>query len=77
VADCATAPDGKGLGSRIDTSVPSVILFRPEGERGASGQAGLLLSNCDQGAADLDAGSIVVMEATRVRVRRLPAGSAE
>jgi len=34
VADCATVPDGEGLGSRIDTSVPSVMLFRPEGERG-------------------------------------------
>ncbi len=60
-----------------DASLPSVILFRREGERGASRQADLLLANLDQVAADLDAGSIVVMEATRVRVRRLPLGGSE
>jgi predicted nuclease of predicted toxin-antitoxin system len=60
-----------------EASLPSVILLRREGERGASRQAALLLSNFGQVAADLDAGSIVVMEATRVRVRRLPVGDAE
>lgn len=58
-------------------SLPSVILLRREGERAASGQAALLLANFGQIAADLDAGAIVVMESTRVRVRRLPVGDAE
>jgi predicted nuclease of predicted toxin-antitoxin system len=53
-------------------SLPSVILLRREGDRRASGQATLVLANLDQVAADLDAGAIVVLEAIRVRVRRLP-----
>ncbi|MHB1711262.1 MAG: DUF5615 family PIN-like protein [Acidimicrobiales bacterium] len=60
-----------------EASLPSVILLRRERERGASRQAALLLSNVGQVAADLDAGSIDVMEVTRVRVRRLPVGDAE
>jgi predicted nuclease of predicted toxin-antitoxin system len=60
-----------------EASLPSVILLRREGERAASRQAAVLLANFGQVAADLDAGCIVVMEATRVRVRRLPVGDAE
>lgn len=52
--------------------LPSVILFRREGDRSASGQLGLLLANLDQIAADLNAGAIIVLETSRVRVRRLP-----
>lgn len=50
---------------------PSLILFRREGDRRAVTQAGLILSNLDQVKEDLDAGSIVVIEAHRVRVRRM------
>jgi predicted nuclease of predicted toxin-antitoxin system len=52
--------------------LPSVILLRRAGGRRASTQAGLLLANLAQVSSDLDAGAIVVLEATRVRVRRLP-----
>jgi hypothetical protein len=36
------------------------------------GQATLILANLPQVQFDLDAGAIVVIEANRVRVRRLP-----
>ena len=50
---------------------PSLILFRREDDRRAIRQAGLILSNLDQVRDDLEAGAIVVIEAHRVRVRRL------
>ncbi len=50
---------------------PSLILFRWEDDRRAATQAGLILSNLDQVNEDLSAGAIVVIEAHRVRVRRL------
>jgi hypothetical protein len=34
-----------------------------------------VLANLDQVLADLEAGAIVVLEATRVRIRRLPVRS--
>ena len=52
--------------------LPSVILLRRETDRSASSQAGLILANLGQVAADIEAGAIVVLESTRVRVRRLP-----
>jgi predicted nuclease of predicted toxin-antitoxin system len=57
--------------------LPSVILLRRETDRSASTQAALILANLDQVAADIDAGAIVVLEATRVRVRRLPVPDAD
>lgn len=54
------------------SALPSVILFRREAGRAASVQAGLLLANLGQLEADLQEGAIVVLEATRIRVRRLP-----
>lgn len=50
---------------------PSLILFRREDDRRAATQAGLILSNLDQVNEDLNAGAIVIIEAHRVRVRRL------
>jgi predicted nuclease of predicted toxin-antitoxin system len=55
--------------------LPSVILLRREDDRHASNQAALVLANLDQVLADLEAGAIVVLEATRVRIRRLPVRS--
>ena len=51
---------------------PSLILFRREDDRRAVTQAGLILSNLPQVREDLEAGAIVVIEARRIRVRRLP-----
>ena len=53
-------------------TLPSIILLRREASRSAVSQAGVILANLDQVAADIDAGAIVVLEAKRVRVRRLP-----
>jgi predicted nuclease of predicted toxin-antitoxin system len=52
--------------------LPSVILLRTGRHRRALGQATLILANLPQVQSDLDAGAIVVIEANRVRVRRLP-----
>lgn len=51
---------------------PSVILFRQRFARRATQQAGGLLSNLDEIAADLEAGAIVVFTDSSIRVRRLP-----
>ncbi len=53
-------------------SSPSVVLLRREIDRRASSQTQLLLANLDQVAPDLEEGAIVVMEASRRRVRKLP-----
>ncbi len=53
-------------------ALPSVILLRRELDRRSSAQAALVLANLDQVDADLEAGAIVVLEAARLRVRRLP-----
>jgi predicted nuclease of predicted toxin-antitoxin system len=52
--------------------LPSVILLRSERHRRALSQATLILANLPQVQPDLDTGAIVVIEANRVRVRRLP-----
>ena len=51
---------------------PSLILFRRERPRRPQAQATLLLGHLDRLAADLDEGAVVVLEETRVRIRRLP-----
>lgn len=54
---------------------PSVILFRGRGERNPRRQMVVLLSNLDRVRRDLDEGSIVTIEETRVRIRKLPIGN--
>ena len=55
-----------------DVSEPSVILFRHGAVRRPGPQVALLLANLAGLEADLAAGSIIVIEPGRIRIRRLP-----
>jgi predicted nuclease of predicted toxin-antitoxin system len=67
---------GDLLSHRAATA-PSVILFRRQTRRRASEQAILLLTHLPTVDQDLGQGAVVVIEETRVRVRRLPIGGGE
>lgn len=51
---------------------PSVILFRSRNTLTAEDQSAIILDNLDDLEADLDAGAVVVVSDTRLRVRLLP-----
>ncbi len=51
---------------------PSVVIFRRSSGRRPTAQAGLLLANLPAITEALDAGSVVVLEQTRLRLRGLP-----
>lgn len=52
---------------------PSVILFRRV-ERRTNSRLGLLLKNLAAISVDLERGSIVILESSRMRIRPLPIG---
>ena len=56
---------------------PSVILFRRAAPRTPQRQVDVLVANLPGVAVQLEEGSVVVFEAARVRVRRLPIGAPE
>src|SRR3989338_299087 len=51
---------------------PSIILFRRSTERSPDRQVKLLLTNLPAIQKDLEKGSIIVFEQTRIRIRPLP-----
>ena len=59
--------------ARSGGRAPSVILFRIAGQRRAWSRVALILANLPEVAEDLEAGALVVIEAGRVRSRRLAA----
>ena len=58
--------------ARSNAAGPSIVLFRRQGQRPAEEVAALLLANLPAVAADIDGGAVVVFDADRVCVRRLP-----
>ena len=58
--------------ARSNASGPSIVLFRRQGQRSASEVAALLLANLGALIDDLVTGAVVVFDADRVRMRRLP-----
>jgi predicted nuclease of predicted toxin-antitoxin system len=53
-------------------TAPSVILFRQRRGRTASARASLLLSHLADLIPDLEAGSVIIFEDARIRIRKLP-----
>lgn len=51
---------------------PSVVLFRGMLDRSAANLLSLFRANLPAVAAELDIGAVVIIEPTRIRVRRLP-----
>lgn len=58
--------------ARTNAAEPSILLFRRQDHRRAAQLAELLELNLPAVTDDLDAGAIVVFDADRIRVRRLP-----
>lgn len=54
------------------TPKPSVVLFRGVSDRNPDNLLSLFRANLAAMEADLENGAVVIIEATRIRVRRLP-----
>jgi hypothetical protein len=66
---------GSGLAAVKDdlrSPSPTVVLFRRGTQRQPAEQIAPLLTNLDTLAAELQAGSVAVIEPDRIRIRRLP-----
>ena len=58
--------------ARTGATAPSVMLLRRAANRRVEQQAALILDNLAAATADLQAGAIVVLGETTLRIRRLP-----
>jgi predicted nuclease of predicted toxin-antitoxin system len=61
--------------ARTHATEPSFLLLRRASGRRAAEQAEIILGNLDVVRGDLEAGAIVVLGETTVRIRRLPIGT--
>ncbi len=62
--------------ARSQATSPSFLLIRRASGRRATDQAVLILDNLAAITSDLEAGAVVVLGETSLRIRRLPIGSA-
>ena len=60
---------------RSQATTPSFLLLRRAANRRVIAQAAVILDNLDAVHADLDAGAVVVLSETTLRIHRLPIGS--
>jgi predicted nuclease of predicted toxin-antitoxin system len=60
---------------RSQATTPSFLLLRRAANRRVIAQAAVILDNLDAVQADLDAGAVVVLSETTLRIHRLPIGS--
>jgi len=61
--------------ARTHATKPSFLLIRRAGGRRASEQAAIILTNLSVVEADINAGAVVVLGETTLRIRRLPIGT--
>ncbi len=60
--------------AKTNAGAPSLVLFRRQGQRRVVELATLFEANLSTVIEDLNSGAIVVIDADRIRIRRLPLG---